>query len=124
MVQIRLRESGGYAGLDREIALDGNLLRVKDHGEVRVEQELEGAEVEQIVGAALKFQQTQPRRYYGHTQRSDAMRASLTIANDSETADIEVIADHQEPAPAEFWSLVNDLRRIAAARISGPQSSA
>ena len=34
MVRIRFRETGGIAGLDREIAFDGRQLSVSDHGVV------------------------------------------------------------------------------------------
>jgi hypothetical protein len=121
-MRILFRESGGIAGLDREIMIDGLELTVKDRGVVRLQKRLPRSELRRIAEVARLLQEKQPRRYYGRTASSDAMATSITISEDSELAGVEVIADTKDPPPQEFWSLADKLRGAALARASDPEN--
>ena len=117
-MQIRFRQSGGVAGLDREIAIDGRELIVRDKGNVRLKKRISQSEVRQVVQAARRLQKRLPKRFYGRTAPSDAMTTSISISQDSGLADIEVITDPADPPPPEFRSLADRLRRLTVAGVS------
>jgi hypothetical protein len=115
-LRIELREIGGVANLHRSIALEGNRLRVSDRGRVRIEKELPLEAVEEAVGRARALESIQPRAAYGRADyASDVLTVALAISDDSEQAKVEVISDSRDPAPPQFWELVQSLRQLVRA---------
>lgn len=95
------------------VALEGNRLRVLDRGEVRVDQDLPQEVLRGVVNVVTALKNIRPRRSYGQgSYASDLITTELSIHDDSTGLDVEVVSDPSDPAPAQFWDVVNGLRKL------------
>jgi hypothetical protein len=54
-----------------------------------------------------------PRRTYGQgNYASDLLTTELSIRDDSTGIEVEVVSDPIDPAPEQFWDVVNGLRKL------------
>lgn len=112
-LRIQLRETGGFAGLQRLVALDGTTLRVLDRGQVRFERELPEQALRAVANQVTALESIRPRRCYGHAgYASDILTTELAIYGDSKGLEVEVVSDPEDPAPIQFWEVVNGLRKL------------
>lgn len=113
-LRIELSETGGIANLHRLIALDGNRLRVLERRQVCLEHEIADEAVRGVVKQARALQKVRPRRSYGKAQYvSDALILRVAITDDTGRKELEVIQDPKDPAPPQFWNLVQSLRQVS-----------
>jgi hypothetical protein len=115
-LQIGLRETGGVAGVDRTVVLEGGKLRVSEGGEVRLERDVPSSIVQRLVERVKALESIQPRRYYGRrSYASDLLTTQLEISDDSDGLEVEVqaISDPRDPAPPQFWEIVYNLRKLS-----------
>lgn len=113
-LRIQLRETGGFAGLQRLVALDGTTLRVLDRGQVRLHRELPIQVVRAVANQVKALEEIRPRRCYGHAgYASDILTTELAIYDDSQDFEVEVVSDPEDPAPPQFWEVVKGLRKLS-----------
>ena len=111
--RVQLREHGGVAGIQRSVALEGGRLRVLDRGEVRAEKDLPPEALRTVESLVKALEDIGPRRSYGQVRyASDILTTELSIFDDSKGLKVEVVSDPTDPAPSQFWDVVNDLRKL------------
>jgi hypothetical protein len=112
-LRIKLRETGGIRGLELTVALEGNTVRVIDAGQVRLERQVSSNVVRAFADRVRALESIQPRRTYGHYgYTSDILTTQLEILDDSNGLEVEVVSDPRDPAPSQFWEIVNGLRKL------------
>ncbi len=114
-LQIKLRETGGVSGLQRTVALDGNTLRVLDRGQLRIQKELPVGIVQAFADRVKALEDIQPKRNYGRYRfASDILTTALVIRDDANDIEVEVVSDPSDPAPFQFWEIVNNLQELSS----------
>jgi hypothetical protein len=114
-LRIKLRETGGISGLQRTVALDGNTLRVLDRGQLRIQKELPVGIVQAFANRVKALEDIQPKRNYGRYRfTSDILTTALVIRDDANDIEVEVVSDPSDPAPFQFWEIVNNLQELSS----------
>jgi hypothetical protein len=117
-LQIKLREVGGIGGLQRTVALEGNTLRVLDRDQLRIERQLPINILRAFADRVKALERIRPRRSYGrYGFTSDILTTQLEIRYDSNGLNVEVVSDPTDPAPFQFWEVVNYLQRLSTADV-------
>jgi hypothetical protein len=112
-LRIKLRETGGIGGVQLTVDLEGNTLRVTDAGRVRIERQVPASVILAFADRVKALESIQPKRSYGrYGYTSDLLTTQLEILDDSYGLDVEVVSDPRDPAPLQFWQLVNGLRKL------------
>jgi hypothetical protein len=113
-LQIELRETGGVGGVQRTVALAGDTLRVTERGDLRLELRLPGNVIRTFMDRVKALESIQPRSKYGrYTYASDILTTKLEILDDSKGLQVQVVSDPRDPAPRQFWEIVNGLRKLS-----------
>jgi hypothetical protein len=113
-LQIELRESGGVAGIQRTVALKGDTLQVIDGGRIQMERHVPITIVQSFADRVKALETVQPKRSYGrYNYNSDILTTQLEIFDAPNGLEVQVISDPRDPAPSQFWEIVNDLRRLS-----------
>jgi hypothetical protein len=114
--EIKVREKGGIRGIERTVALVGNILRVLDRGQIRIERHLPASVVQALVEHVRELEKVKFRRTYGrYGYASDIMTTELEIRDESNGFDVEVFSDPNDPPPKQFWVLVDKLEKLTRA---------
>ena len=117
--RVQLRETGGVAGLERSVALEGNTLRILDRGGVSLELEVPSSAISNLVNLVKTLAEIRPRRHYGRAgYAADVMKTKLQAHDDSTDLEVEVIFDPSDPAPFPFWVIVNQLHKLGKSEAS------
>ena len=113
-LQIKLRQSGGVGGIRLVVALDGDMLRVIDRGQIRIERQVPMTVIRTFADRVRALERIQPKSSYGrHRYASDILTTQLDIVDDSNGLRMQVVSDPGDPAPHQFWELVNDLQSLS-----------
>lgn len=108
-LHLELRQTGGIAGLDQQIVLDGKALRVLDRGQVRTERQLTASQVGEVTELINELDRHAPRpQYGGGRQVPDALSFRLTYTTPSGTT-IIAVESGADPPPEPFLKLVRHL---------------
>jgi hypothetical protein len=112
-IRVELRETGGVAGLDRSIVLEGQHIITKDRGTARFEHDLRPEQVKEVAGLIYELEQQDPKRFYGGGNVSDATHLFLTYTAGSGTTTLQVLTDPSDRPPEPFGALVKLLHSYA-----------
>jgi hypothetical protein len=112
-MRVELRETGGVAGLDRSIILEGQRIIARDRGTARSEHDLRPEQVNEVAGLINELEQQDPKRFYGGGYVSDATHLFLTYTAGSGTTTLQVLTDPSDKPPEPFRALVKLLHSYA-----------
>ena len=113
-MKISLRQQGGLLGLDREVEVDGDVVKIIDKGDVRYAPRLDPAQREQVERLAARVAEVSDKVIpLGGDLPSDAMATDIAIEDGGRRSRLAVTSG--DSAPDEVWELIGVLGAVSDA---------
>ncbi|MDP8924292.1 MAG: hypothetical protein M3O34_15640 [Chloroflexota bacterium] len=118
-MRISVHQQGGFAGLDRRVEVDGDVVKVtdnkaKDRDPTRYPAPLDAAQRERLERLASRVAAVSDQVVSGGDYLPpDAMITQIAIENDGARHDLKVVSG--DDAPGEVWELLGVLGEVSDA---------